>query len=339
MTTAMATTTMTALAGTAAGKTGGRGGEGHGEGHGRAQTASGRLYELRSGRQRAVIAGVSATLLSWQYDDTELLVTHPADEVGGGYQGKTILPWPNRIDQGRYTFEGEQLQVPINEPSRESALHGLMNFVEWEPVHHSRDRVVLEYLLHPQYGYPFPMSFRIEFRLDERGIRSTLTSRNVGRTNAPLGTAVHPYVAAGSGTIDSIEFELPAGTYYVTNDRLIPTGKAPVEGTKYDFRAARPLGPTTMDTAFTDLERDSRGETVVKFGRTGGVDIHLWMDDAYDYIQVYTDDAPSTERPARSGLVVEPMTCPPNAFVTGEGVIVLRPGEEHTGSWGYRIVS
>lgn len=337
MTTAMGTTAMAALAGTA-GARGADGDRGANKRPGGAQTANGRLYELRSGRQRAVIAGVSATLLSWQLDGTELLITHSADEVGGGYQGKTILPWPNRIDQGRYVFDGQQLQVPINEPSRESALHGLMNFVEWEPVHHQRDRVELEYLLHPQYGYPFLMAFRVEFRLDEHGVTSTLSARNVGSTDAPFGAAVHPYVAAGSGTIDSIVLEVPASTYYVTNDRLIPTGRASVSGTKYDFRSPRPLGATTMDTAFTDLSRNSDGDAVVKFGRADGVDIHLWMDDTHDYLQVYTDDAPSLDRPARSGLVVEPMTCPPNAFVTGEGVVVLRPGAEHTGSWGYRIV-
>jgi aldose 1-epimerase len=301
------------------------------------QTPNGRLYEIRSGRHRAVVAGVAATLLSWQVDGTEMLLTHPADQVGEGYQGKTILPWPNRIDQGQYTFDGQDLQVPINEPSREAALHGLMGFVEWQPVRHQPDRVALEYILHPHYGYPFWMAFQIEFAVDDRGVRSTLTAKNIGKTDAPFGTANHSYIAAGDGTIDSIVFELPASTYYLTNDRLIPTGTASVEGTEYDFRSKRPLGSTTMDTAFTDLARGSDGTAVVRFERPEGEDVELWVDGTHKYLQVYTDDTPDADRPPRAGITVEPMTCAPNAFVTGDGLITLRPGETHEGSWGYRV--
>jgi aldose 1-epimerase len=301
------------------------------------QTANGRLYEIRSGRQRAVIAGVSATLLSWQVDGVELLLTHPADDVGEGYQGKTILPWPNRIDHGRYTFDGRELQVPINEPKRDAALHGLMSFVEWQPVQHRADRVVLEYLLPPDYGYPFRLAFRIEYTVDATGVRSTLTAKNVGGTDAPFGTANHTYLAAGGDRIDDIVFELPADTYYLVNDRLIPTGIDSVEGTKYDFRSPRRIGQTEMDTAFTGLRRDSDGNAVVRFARPDGVTAELWVDRTHGYLQVYTDDSPATDRPGRAGITVEPMTCAPNAFVTGDGLITLRPGQTHRGTWGYRI--
>lgn len=334
ITAATAATTATALGTTAAARprTGQRG---HGD-----QTANGRLYEIRSGRHRVVVAGVAATLLSWRVDGTEMLLTHQPHDVGEGYQGKTILPWPNRIDHGRYTFDGRQLQVPINEPSRDCALHGLMNFVEWLPVHHTSDEVTLEHHLHPHYGYPFAMAFRITYRVDEHGVRCTLTARNAGDTDAPLGTANHTYIAAGSGTIDSMTLQVPASTYYVTNDRLIPTGTAPVAGTEYDFRSPRRVGSTVMDTAFTDLARDRHGRAIVRFGRADGTEVLLWVDETYDYLQIYTDDAPSADRaqPPRSGITVEPNSCPPNAFVTGEGVIVLPAGHRHRASWGYQII-
>ncbi|KAA5838343.1 aldose 1-epimerase family protein [Saccharopolyspora hirsuta] len=324
--TAAGATTAVALAGPAAARP-----------PGGAPTAVGRLYEIRSGRQRAVIAGVSATLLSWQVDGRELLLTHGPDEVGEGYRGKTILPWPNRIDHGRYTFDGQELQVPINEPERDAALHGLMSFVEWQPVAHRADRVELEYLLPPTYGYPFQLAFRIEFAVDGTGVRSTLTAKNVGRTAAPFGTANHTYLAAGADRIDGIVLELPASTHYLVDDRLIPTGKASVEGTQYDYRRARPIGATEMDTAFTDLTRGPDGDAVVRFARPDGITAELWVDRTHGYLQVYTDDSPSTDRPTRQGITVEPMTCAPNAFVTGDGLITLRPGETHRGSWGYRI--
>ncbi|MGW3469879.1 aldose 1-epimerase family protein [Saccharopolyspora sp. NPDC000995] len=329
--TAASATTAAALAGHATAQPSGTGGAG-----GR-QTANGRMYEIRSGRQRAVIAGVSATLLSWQVDGAEMLLTHTADEVGEGFQGKTILPWPNRIDHGRYTFGGEELQVAINEPKRDAALHGLMSFVEWQPVRHRADGVVLEYLLPPDYGYPFRLTFRIEYAVDDSGVRSTLSAMNVGDSAAPFGTANHTYLAAGGARIDDIVFELPADAYYVVNDRLIPTGTALVEGTEYDYRSPRRIGPTEMDTAFTGLRRGSDGNAVVRFARPDGATAELWVDRTHGYLQVYTDDSPSTDRPARAGITVEPMTCAPNAFVTGDGLITLRPGETHRGTWGYRI--
>lgn len=301
------------------------------------ETAHGRLYELRSGRHRLVIAGLAATVLSWQVDGTEMLLTHSPDQLGEGWQGKTILPWANRIDQGRYTFGGEELQVPINEPERQAALHGLLGFTEWTPVEHRSDRVVLEHLLHPHYGYPFMLALRIEFSLEGGGFRSTLTARNVGDRDAPFGTANHTYLAAGGARVDEVVLELPAETYYETNDRLIPTGKAAVAGSDYDYRTARPIGPTEMDTAFTDLVRGPDGGTTIRFGRPDGSNVELWVDRTHRYLQVYTDDSPELDRPARAGLTVEPMTLAPNSFVTGDGMIVLRPGQQHRGSWTYRI--
>lgn len=307
-----------------------------GPGQGGRETANGRLYEISAGRHRVVVAGVAATLLSWRVDGVEVLLTHAADDVGEGYRGKTILPWPNRIDHGRYTFGGKQYQVPVNEPERDAALHGLMSFVEWRPVRHRRDGVVLEYRLPPQYGYPFEMTFRTEYAVDASGVRCTWAARNTGRTDAPFGTANHTYVAAPGGSIDAMTLRLPASTYYVTNDRLIPTGTRDVTGTQYDFRTARALGGTKMDTAFTGLSREADGAALVRLGRPGGVDLELRVDRAHGYLQVYTDDSPSTQRPARQGITVEPMTCAPNAFVTGDGLVTLRPGQTHQGTWSYR---
>ena len=302
-------------------------------------TANGHLYPIGTGSQRVVVAGVAATVLSWEVEGTEMLLTHDADDVGEGYQGKALLPWPNRIDQGTYSFRGQQLQVPINEPAKQSALHGLMLFVEWEPVLHTPHRVVLEHALAPQYGYPFPMVFRADFSVDDEGFTRTLTARNAGRTSAPYGTATHTYIAASGPTIDPLVLRLPARSYYRTNERLIPTGKAPVTGTEYDFRTPRALGRTTMDTAFADLDRNSRGLATVEFERPGGHDVQLWMDDAHDYLQVYTDDSPDRQRPTRQGLTVEPSTCAPNAFRTGDGLLTLAPGASHESTWGYRATS
>ncbi|MGH3625637.1 MAG: aldose 1-epimerase family protein [Sciscionella sp.] len=304
----------------------------------RGRGPNGRVYELRRGGQRAVVAGVAATLLSWRVDGEELLFTHAADVLGeSGYAGKTLLPWCNRIDHGRYTFDGSELQVPINEPSRDTALHGLMNFVEWDLVSHSSNRVVLEYVQPPSYGYPFQMAFRIEYTVDSTGVGAVLTASNIGSRRAPFSTATHVYIAAPPGKrVDDITLTLPAKHYYLTNDRLIPTGKAKVGGTPYDFMTARPIGETKMDTAFVDVLLGSNRESTALLRRPGSADVELWMDEKHNYYQLYTDDSPSVRRPTRQGLAIEPMTAAPNAFATGDGLIVIEPGEQHSSRWGLR---
>jgi aldose 1-epimerase len=112
--------------------------------------------------------------------------------------------------------------------------------------------------------------------------------------------------------------------------------EAPVEGTEYDFLRARAIGATKLDHAFTDLERDDDGLARVALrdpesGRT----LALWLDESYRYLQLFTGDPlPSVNR---RSLAVEPMTCAPNAFRSGEGVVVLEPGESTAAVWGIQV--
>ncbi|MBP2471544.1 aldose 1-epimerase [Crossiella equi] len=296
-------------------------------------TTNGRLYEITSGNQSAVVAGVAAALLSWRVNGAERLLTHAAEELGDSYMGKTIVPWPNRINGGRYTFDGATHQVPVNEPDRGTALHGLLAWTEWGLVSHATDVVVLEQVQRPQYGYPFELTFRAEYRISADGLAVRLTARNTGSARAPFGAAHHPYLA----TTGEVELTIPAEVYYPADERLLPTGKEPVEGTPQDFRTARALGTTALDTAYTDLVRDASGHAVARVVSTAGA-TELWVDGGYSHLQVYTDDYAPAARLPRSGVTIEPMTCAPDAFNSGDGLIVLAPGAEWTGNWGYRAV-
>ncbi len=88
-----------------------------------------------------------------------------------------------------------------------------------------------------------------------------------------------------------------------------------------------------IDYTFTDLARDSDGLAWVHLSAANHGSVALWVDESYPYIEIYT----AHTQPAphwRTGLGVEPMTCPPNAFRSGEGLIRLTPGQAHTASWG-----
>jgi hypothetical protein len=120
------------------------------------------------------------------------------------------------------------------------------------------------------------------------------------------------------------------------DDRGIPSGPpAPVEGTPYDFRRPRPIGTTRLDHALTGMERDGDGRWWAHLtdGGDSGAKVSLWAGEGYRWLQVFTGD-PLEPRWRRTALAVEPMTCPPNAFVTGDDLLVLEPGESVTHAWG-----
>jgi aldose 1-epimerase len=63
-----------------------------------------------------------------------------------------------------------------------------------------------------------------------------------------------------------------------------------------------------------------------------GRGLTLWVDETYPYLMLFTGDPlPDVDR---RSLAVEPMTCPPNAFRTGESLIRLEPGGSFTSTWG-----
>ena len=109
-------------------------------------------------------------------------------------------------------------------------------------------------------------------------------------------------------------------------------GVQQVEGTDFDFRQPSAIGKTVLDHCFTDLARDTDGHAAVRLSDPGGRSVTLWVDESYGYVMVFSGDPLSDV--ARRSLAVEPMTCPPNAFRTGDDVIRLEPGDSTTGAWG-----
>ncbi|MET9633755.1 aldose 1-epimerase family protein [Lentzea sp. NPDC006480] len=295
---------------------------------------TGKQLRISSGRQSLVVAEVGAALRSWTVDGRELLLSHAADSMGDSHLGKILLPWVDRIDGGKYTFGGAKHETPISEHWNNCAIHGLMGFLPWRVTRHERDRLVLSYLLHPQYGYPFTLRFQVEYVLSRAGLRVSVTATNAGRTAAPLSSGYHPYFRV-SPTIDSATLMLAADTRLTLNDRLIPTGRAPVAGTPEDYRTPKLIGATKIDACYTDLLRPRHDTAVAALTSPEGHTIELWVDDSHKFLLVYTDEYPEG-RPPRTGIAIEPVTSAPNAFNSGDGLIVLEPGKSYTGFWGVR---
>ncbi|MFC5181570.1 aldose 1-epimerase family protein [Actinomadura harenae] len=295
--------------------------------------ATGEQYRIAAGPYRAVVTEVGAGLRELTHDDEPLILTHDEDEVAPAAFGQLLVPWPNRVDHGRYTWDGAEHVLDIDEPEYDCAIHGLVRWSTWREVERAPDRVSLATRLLGSPGYPFRLDVTAEYVLDEtHGLTITMTAGNHGRVAAPYGHGAHPYLTVGE-PIDDCIVQIPGDLYLPVDDRMIPPGPPrPVEGTGYDLRAGRRLGPLEIDRAFTDLHRDDAGRAWVHLGGMNRR-ASFWLDHTHPWLEVYTaDDVPPALR--RTGLGVEPMTCPPNAFASGVDVVRLEPGATHTGSWG-----
>lgn len=294
---------------------------------------SGEQIELRAGDQRVVVVEVGAGLRSYTAGGRDVLDAYGPGEMASAGRGQVLMPWPNRIEDGAYEFGGSWHHLALTEPEGHNAIHGLVRWSAWSVADRTADRVVLEHSLHPQPGYPFSLALSIEYSLSDEGLRVISTATNVGREPCPFGSGAHPYLTLGTESVDDLILRAPGRTVLQADDRGLPAEAAPVEGTEYDFREARPIGATKLDNPFTDLERDGDGLARVELrSPKNGTRLSLWLDESYPYLQLFTGDPlPSI---SRRSLAVEPMTCAPNAFRTGEGVLVLGPGEATTASWG-----
>jgi aldose 1-epimerase len=294
---------------------------------------SGDQVELTLENQRVVVVGVGGGLRAYSAGGRELLDGYGADEMSPSGRGQVLIPWPNRIQDGSYEFDGRQHQLPINDVPEQDAIHGLVRWVAWAIGEREPHRVVMQHVLHPQPGYPFSLALDIEYRLTSEGLRVQTTATNVGPQPCPYGAGTHPYLTIGTPTVDSVVLRAPGRTVLRSDERGIPTGSGPVEGTEFDFRQPRPIGDTKLDNCFADLERDDDGRARVELRdpATGNA-LTLWVDEGYPYLMLFTGDPlPDV---GRQSLAVEPMTCPPNAFRTGEALVRLEAGQAFTSSWG-----
>jgi aldose 1-epimerase len=293
---------------------------------------TGEQFPLRCAGAEAVVVEVGGGLRSYRAGGRDLVDGYGEREMAADARGHVLAPWPNRLRDGRYRWDGEEHQTPLSEPETANAIHGLVRFVPWQVVERTSETVVLEHLLHPQPGYPFALRMQVAHELSPTGLRVTAT--NEGDVPLPYGEGHHPYLAAGAGLhVDDCTLVAPGATRLETDERSLPTGAVPVEGTPFDLRAGRPIGDLVIDGCFTDLARDDDGLAWVRLTGPDGRGTAVWLDCAYSHLQLFTGDVvPELRR--RRGLAVEPMTCPPNAFATGESVLRLEPGESTTGAWG-----
>jgi len=295
---------------------------------------SGEQYEIEAAGYAATITESGATLRLLSKDGRRLVDGFAQDAMSSACRGQLLMPWPNRIRDGRYQFEGVSLQLPLSEPARHNASHGLARWAAWHVVSHEASRIELGLRLVAQSGYPWVLDLGVVYQVDEGGLRVTQSATNRSDSNAPYASGAHPYLTLDTGsTIDAWTLHATAATVLEADrERMLPTGRAEVAGTSYDFREPRVIADTVLDDCFTDLARAEDGIATVTLSN-GERTVELWMDEHHRWLMLYTAD---DRTPPRGSIAIEPMTAPVDAFNSGEDLVSLAPGRTFSATWGVR---
>ena len=292
--------------------------------------------------QRAVVSPWGASLRRYflviDGRETDIVWGYSGGTQKKGGQGDVLIPFPGRVADGRYAFDGQVLQLELNDKEGPNAIHGFVRTLPWAVTSLDVNRAAFEIALAAeQYGskgYPFSLLIHVTYALNDQGLSCSFEVKNVGSRVAPVGVGFHPYFTVGSTFIDEAEVKIPGAAILEFNERLAPTGKViPVASTEWDYRTIRQIGARCFNHCYLQLEREADGSVTVSLRhRDSGRTIDVTMDRSFSALVAYTGDA--IPGAARRALAIEPMTCATDAFNHLEwGLQQLPPGRIFSGRY------
>ncbi|CAB4600158.1 unannotated protein [freshwater metagenome] len=291
------------------------------------------LYLISHGEYTSEISTMGAALTSLSFAGSNLIEkrTHPRY-----FSGEILAPWPNRIEDGKYSFRDLGYVLPINEVTRNTALHGLVFDKPWQVISQEQDQITLGITIDDHEIYPGILELEIHYKLEDLGLLSTLTATNCGDSAIPYGASTHPYISVpGLESVNDFMLQLGASHVLLTDDeRYLPTDLVDVVANGFDFRSGRIIGEQFINHAFLqdpDLPRE------ILVTSQSGKGVLISFSENAKWIQIHTADRDGGED-SRRVLAVEPMTCPPDAFNSGIDLIELLPGESHELSWRIKVI-
>ncbi|MEZ4886938.1 MAG: hypothetical protein R3E32_19570 [Chitinophagales bacterium] len=247
------------------------------------------------------------------------------------FKSTWLLPFPNRLKDGNYSFEGKNYQFPITDTNCHNALHGFvfdktmkLQKVELTP---SYAQVSLEYVYNGELAYyPFPFHLQIGYTLMDKQLIVDTKITNSGNTKIPIGIGFHPYFQFPS-KVDALQLQLPKCQKIEVEGKMIPTGKK-MNYTHFEEKTT--IGNLSLDTAFKANPTDSNSYKIHLTDPQNGLQLTYFQDTIFPYFQVFT---PSH----RNSIAIEPMSCNVDAFNNGEGLTILERGETWAGSFGVEV--
>lgn len=249
------------------------------------------------------------------------------------YKGAKLIPFPNRILDGRYTFNRKSFRLPINFRSQKHAIHGLLYnqkfTVKDRTVSKKSSSILLEHLyLGRTDGYPFKFRVHIKYTLSGGGFECNTVIKNEHSAKIPIGDGWHPYFRL-KGSLADMLLRIPSTRQIEVDSRNIPTGEIrPFE----KFSSLSKIADEEIDSGFQLRKRNGLAETEL-VDQEHDLKLTVWQETGemkYNYVQVFIP-------PSRKSIAIEPMTCNINAFNNGEELIILKPKSTFDATYGVRL--
>jgi aldose 1-epimerase len=294
---------------------------------------TGHRFVLRTAHGSAEIAQVGAAVRALRIGDVDLVPRYADDVPTPAASGVVLVPWPNRIRDGKWTQRGQTYQLAVSEPKFGNASHGLLRFTAYQPVESSADAVALAAAVFPQTGYPFHLETRVTYTLTDSGLTVHHEIVNVGADAAPVALGVHPYLCLSDVATADLTLQLDARSWFRLDERNLPVAEEPLDET-HDLRSPRRVGDLQLDAAYTGIPRGSDGRIRASLRAPDGRRVELWAAEGFEYLQVFTTD----RYPGHDlALAIEPMTAPADALNSGRDLRWLEPGESWQLQWGITL--
>ena len=284
------------------------------------------------GPVEAIITSVAATLRHLTVDGHDLVQGFAETSTAPYGCGNVLVPWPNRVRDGRWVHDGAALQFDLTEVDRTNAIHGLLRNTSYQLVEKSDDAVTLGAAVVPQHGFPFHLWTTVEYRLTGNGIRVTHAVTNLGDTAAPYAVGTHPFIRVSSHPVDTLTITARTVEHVMVDERLNPVGFEPATG-QWNLTDGRLISDLTLDDAFR-VQPDADGIVRTIVSAPDGTETEVWQDGDWQWLQLFiTRSFPTADGPV-TAIAVEPMTAPADALNSGIGLHWIEPGASWSGSWG-----
>lgn len=173
------------------------------------------------------------------------------DEVVVNQAGSfPLVPYSNRIAQGKFEFSGERYELFKNFGDHPHSIHGNAWKGEWVVAEESTTGCILKFLHQADtdgyHHWPWPYQATQTFELVENELRVTLKYFNLAEKTVPVGLGFHPYFA----NADKSLIQLTTEKVLINDENTLPCSTVDVP-TQWDFNTLRRPQPGSVDNCFS----------------------------------------------------------------------------------------
>jgi len=251
-------------------------------------------------------------------------------EIGLSFKSPKLSPFPCRIGEGKYSFEGREYRFRRLFPDG-TAIHGLLFNKPFMVLEEAADEVTAKVTMEYRYnredeGYPFDYVCGVRYVLHPEGLLEVATTvTNLDSQTIPIADGWHPYFRLG-GSINDWEVQFHSSAMVEFDEHLVPTGNM-IQYSEFDN--PRLMGDTFLDNCFT-LKQELVSPACELFNPANGLRVSFYPDNTYPYLQLYT---PSS----RESMAVENLSGAPDCFNNKMGLILLQPGHSQIFTTRYKV--